>query len=236
MRYLRVRSLPLNLFWRTTRAWCMEGLRAGALLLSFCATVTSGRRVGFQPDLFAQDIQLFLVRISRQRPTGSSAPRNTGPKRARLSRFTRTPWDSHRRRTSRLRPSIKPDVIPAVDTFAALTTSVNLAGPSSQHDTSLQPLDHVLVDFAHDPHRIFAVHLPGRMHQPVAASSPSVVNNSRPEVLISRRPTLTQRPASDAATARTRSAVLPDRHVCRLHLRAYCRSGRGGPLRCSGHA
>src|SRR5690606_25747119 len=69
----------------------------------------------------------------RQRHMLSSEVRNTGPKRTRLRRLTTTPWDSHRRRTSRLRPSITTTwnqrFRPSPP--GASWMSVNLAGPSS---------------------------------------------------------------------------------------------------------
>ncbi len=68
----------------------------------------------------------------------SSEVRNTGPKRTRLRRLTTNPWDSHNRRTSRLRPSITTQWYQWLKPSppGACWISLNLAGPSS----SITPL------------------------------------------------------------------------------------------------
>src|SRR5690606_4573394 len=60
------------------------------------------------------------------------------------------------------------DVEPAVDAFATGADHIGELGRAIvQHDAGLQALDHLFIDFAHDPHGIFAVHLRRRVHQAV---------------------------------------------------------------------
>src|SRR5690606_4225029 len=60
------------------------------------------------------------------------------------------------------------DVEPAVDTLAAGTDDVGEARRAVlEHDALLEPLDHFFVHLAHHADRVLAVHLPGRVHQPV---------------------------------------------------------------------
>src|SRR5574337_169566 len=111
----------------------------------------------------------------------------------RLSRLTRKPCESHSRRTSRLRPSrittrnqlwLPPRLITAI--------SSKRAGPSS---SSMPAFRRSMISSGTSPctrHR-YSRSMPLLGCINAFASSPSVVNSSRPVVLMSSRPTATQR-------------------------------------------
>ena len=86
----------------------------------------------------------------------------------RLRRLTRKPCDSHRRRTSRLRPSrittrnqvwLPPRLITAI--------SSKRAGPSSSSTPRLQALDDLVGHFAVHAAEVFALELRSAVHQRV---------------------------------------------------------------------
>ena len=85
-----------------------------------------------------------------------------------MSRLTRTPCDSHRRWTSRLRPSSSTTryqrLAPSPPSASMLRKR---AGPSSRSTAALQMPDRLLVHPAENPNRVLALQPVARVHEPV---------------------------------------------------------------------
>lgn len=116
----------------------------------------------------------------------------------RLSRLTWQPCDSHRRRTSRLRPSLTTTRNQSCESVPPMRSiSSNLAGPSSS-DTPRARRSTRLSGTVSSPSGARTRQTYSRSTSKegcisALASSPSVVSSSRPVVLMSRRPIAIQR-------------------------------------------
>ena len=111
----------------------------------------------------------------------------------RIKRLTSTSCDSHKRRTSRLRPSVRVTsnhwLIPVPPTALIC---LKFAGPSSnctplrkRCNIASSTLPNTRTEYSRSTSRLGCIKR--------LASSPSVVKSNKPEVLISKRPTAIQR-------------------------------------------
>src|SRR5690606_31071421 len=124
----------------------------------------------------------------------------------RLSRLTWQPCDSHRRRTSRLRPSLSSTWNHSFESVPPMRSiSSNLAGPSSSA-TPRASRSTILSDTVSSPSGARTRHTYSRSISCegciiALASSPSVVSSSTPVVLMSSRPIEIQRAPFSAGSA-----------------------------------
>ena len=104
-------------------------------------------------------------------PVAALEPRRqaTMPKRTRIRRLTCKPSASNIRRTTRLRPSLQHDAIPAVAALAALLLEHVEPGVAVGEPHALLEFAAICagVSAAEQAHRIFALDLEARMHQAV---------------------------------------------------------------------